>query len=47
MAESKNLDSASAEFRAEIDKKLLRTVAADPTTANTKETYKALAFATR
>ena len=36
-----------AEFRAEIDKKLLRTVAADPTTTNTKETYKALAFATR
>ena len=34
-------------FRAEIDKKLLHAVAAEPVTANTKELYKALAFVAR
>ena len=39
--------SEGAEFRAQIDSKLLNAVAAEPATANTKELYKALAFVAR
>ena len=46
MADSKN-EVAGAEFRAEVDEKLLHAVAAEPATANTKEIYKALAIAAR
>ncbi len=42
---SKN--NKGAEFRAEIDNKLLHAVAAEPATANTKELYKALAIVAR
>ena len=40
-----NVDGTA--FRAEIDKKLLHAVAAEPVTANTKEIYKALAIVAR
>ena len=46
MADSKN-EVAGAEFRAEVDEKLLHAVAAEPATASTKEIYKALAIAAR
>lgn len=46
MADSKN-EVAGAEFRAEVDERLLHAVAAEPATANTKEIYKALAIAAR
>ena len=47
MAESKKNGVAGAEFRAEVDEKLLHAVAAEPITANTKEIYKALAVVAR
>ncbi|MDR2787909.1 MAG: glycogen/starch/alpha-glucan phosphorylase [Candidatus Accumulibacter sp.] len=47
MAESTENEAAATEFRAEVDGILLHAVAAEPITANTKEIYKALAFAAR
>ena len=44
-ANKTNVDGAT--FRAEIDDKLLDSVAAEPITANTKELYKALSMVAR
>jgi starch phosphorylase len=46
MAES-DKNEVAAEFRAEVDEALLRAVAAEPATANTKELYRALAYVAR
>ena len=47
MTESTNNNSDGVAFRAEIDNKLLKSVAAEPITANTKEIYKALSQVAR
>ncbi|MDR3299967.1 MAG: glycogen/starch/alpha-glucan phosphorylase [Candidatus Accumulibacter sp.] len=47
MAESRKNEIAAAAFRAEVDETLLHSVAAEPSTANTKEIYKALAYVAR
>ncbi|WP_319240995.1 glycogen/starch/alpha-glucan phosphorylase [uncultured Propionivibrio sp.] len=47
MPASNPLANEGAEFRAEIDRKLLTEVAAEPVTANTKELYKALSLVVR
>ncbi len=47
MPDSKTTTNEGANFRAEIDHKLLTSVAAEPVTANTKELYKALSLVTR
>ncbi|SDI67412.1 glycogen/starch/alpha-glucan phosphorylase [Propionivibrio dicarboxylicus] len=47
MPASNPLANEGAEFRAEIDRKLLTEVAAEPVTANTKELYKALSLLVR
>ena len=47
MSEIKNNQIDGSAFRAEIDNKLLSSVAAEPVTANTKEIYKALSQVAR
>ena len=47
MPDTKNANIDGTAFRAEIDNKLLKSVAADPITANTKEIYKALSQVAR
>ncbi len=47
MSEAKRAKIDGAAFRAEIDNKLLTSVAAEPITANTKEIYKALSQVAR
>ena len=47
MSDLNNTNKEGTAFRAEIDKKLLNSVAAEPVTANTKELYKALSQVAR
>ncbi len=47
MSEPKNTETDGIAFHAQIDSKLLDSVAAEPATANTKEIYKALALIAR
>ena len=47
MPEAKNANIDGAAFHAKIDDKLLKSVAAEPITANTKEIYKALSLVAR
>ncbi len=47
MSDTKKSKADGAAFRADIDNKLLLSVAADPATANTKELYKALSQVAR
>ncbi len=47
MSDEKTNNADSAAFRAEVDSELLHVMAAEPATANTKETYTALAVVAR
>jgi glucan phosphorylase len=47
MSGTKKTKADGAAFRAEVDNKLLHSVAAEPATANTKELYKALSQVAR
>ena len=42
MSDTNNANIDTLAFRSEIDDKLLKSVAAEPATANTKEIYKAI-----